>query len=173
MRYLSTLRDIGPSGVWNSSYPASRAFVGAYMTRKLAHLLGYDIVDRRNLYPNGGTVPAEPIPGSGPGKEPGEPADMPWDEDAWAERMRAEMEAEAAAGRIPPEDNVQDAWISLAAVRDPAEADLAGLAQGGPLDVMPPDAELAALAARACQPAALAGLSDSQVLGLAAAGRRL
>ena len=118
-------------------------------------------------------MPAEPIPGSGPGKEPGEPADMPWDEDAWAERVRAEMEAEAAAGRIPPEDNVQDAWISLAAVRDPAEADLAGLAQGGPLDVMPPDAELAALAARACQPAALAGLSDSQVLGLAAAGRRL
>jgi hypothetical protein len=119
-------------------------------------------------------VPAEPIPGSGPGgKEPPEPADVPWDEDAWAERVLAEMEADAAAGRIPPEDDVQDAWITLAVVRDPAEADLAGMAKGGPLDVMPPDAELAALAARACEPGVLAGLANNQVLGLAAAGRRL
>jgi hypothetical protein len=119
-------------------------------------------------------VPAEPIPGSGPGgEEPPEPADVPWNEDAWAERVLAEMEADAAAGRIPPEDDVQDAWISLAAVRGPAEADLAGLAKGGPLDAMPPDAELAALTSRACEPGALVGLSDNQVLGLAAAGRRL
>lgn len=118
---------------------------------------------------------AEPIPGSRPGGEelPEPGGGVPWDEDAWAERVLAEMEADAAAGRIPSEDDVQDAWISLAAVRDPAEADLAGLAQGGPLDAMPPDAELAALAAGACEPGGLARLSDDQVLGLAAAGRRL
>jgi len=38
---------------------------------------------------------------------------------------------------------------------------------------MPPDAVLAALATEACDPAVLATLTDDQVLGLAAAGRRL
>ena len=117
----------------------------------------------------------ERTPGSGPGgDEPHGPRDgVPWDEDAWAEWALAEIAADVAAGRIPPEDDVQDAWISLAAVRDPDELDLAGLAQGGPLDAMPPDAELAALAFRASDPRVLDSLSDNEVLGLAAAGRRL
>lgn len=96
-----------------------------------------------------------------------------WDEDAWARWALAEMAADTAAGRIPPQDDGRDAWISLAGERDPEEPDLAGLAQGGSLDAMPPDAELAALAFRACDPGVLGSLSDNEVLGLAAAGRRL
>ena len=51
--------------------------------------------------------------------------------------------------------------------------DLGGFAQGGLLDVLGPGPELAAVAAGGCDPAVLATLTDNQVLGLAAAGRRL
>ena len=118
----------------------------------------------------------EATPGAGrdgPGLSgPGSPDGLAWDEDAWLRWLIADTEADEAAGRIPGE-GVQDAWVSVAGVADPAELDLRGLAQGGLIDVMPPDAPLAALAAGACEPGVLAGLSDNQVLGLAAAGRRL
>jgi hypothetical protein len=99
-------------------------------------------------------------------------ADSDWDGDAELARMIAEIDAGLV--QIPDEtDTIPAVWYSLAGSSDPAELDLAGLAQGGQIDTRPPDATLAALAEMACDPAVLSALSDNQVLGLAAAGRRL
>jgi hypothetical protein len=61
----------------------------------------------------------------------------------------------------------------LAGTGGPGGQDFGGLAKDGPIDTMAPGPGLAAVAAGACDPAVLAALSDNQVLGLAAAGRRL
>lgn len=117
---------------------------------------------------------AEAIPGSGPdGQEPSAPALADGlfgaDEDAWLRRMMAEAD-EAWV----PEEQVEAALSGLTgAVRHAADRDLGGLAQGGPIDAMAPGPELAAVAAGACDPAVLGGLTDNQLLGLAGAGRRL
>ena len=114
-------------------------------------------------------LPGESAPGAGLPENP----DADWDADADADLARLIAEADAGLIQIPAEDAVPGVWFSVAGVADPAEIDLAGLAQGGPLNTMPPDAVLAAMAAEGCDPAVLASLSDDQVLGLAAAGRRL
>jgi len=102
------------------------------------------------------------VPGGGP----------EWDADA--DLQRALDDIDAGREQVPPEDEaVPGVWFSLAGTADPAEVDLAGLAQGGPLNTMPPGAVLAAVAGMACDPAVLKALPDDQVLGLAAAGRRL
>jgi len=111
-------------------------------------------------------VPGDGVPGAGVG------GDADWDDEADLARLIAAVDAGEIA--VPPEsDAVPGMWFSVAGVADPAEVDLAGLAQGGLLDTMPPDAVLAAVGADACDPAQLASLSDDQILGLAAAGRRL
>jgi hypothetical protein len=95
-----------------------------------------------------------------------------WDGDAELARLIAEVDAGLV--QIPDEtDSIPAVWYSLAGSSDPEDLDLAGLAQGGRLNTRPPDATLAALAEMACDPAVLSALSDNQVLGLAAAGRRL
>jgi uncharacterized protein DUF222 len=68
-------------------------------------------------------------------------------------------------GRVP--------FASAVVLGFPWGLDLDGLAEGGPAGAMAPDASLAALADRACDPAILSGLSDDQLLGLVSAGRRL
>ena len=68
-------------------------------------------------------------------------------------------------GRVP--------FASAVVLGLPPDLDLDGLAEGGPGGAMAPDASLAALADRACDPAILPGLSDDQLLGLVSAGRRL
>src|SRR5215831_10223510 len=116
-----------------------------------------------------------PIPGSEQdGGEPSVPArgdGFCWeDEDAWAARLIAETDAdEAWIG----EGDVQSMLAVLVPAGGPARVDLGGLAQYGLIDTMAPGPGLAAVAAGACDPAVLGGLSDNQVLGLAAAGRRL
>ena len=113
----------------------------------------------------------EAIPGSGQdGQGPFAPvtADGFFGEhqDAWLRRMMAEVDADE---EWIPEEQVTAALCGLAG----AGRDLGGLAQGGPIDTMPPSPELSLLAAGACDPAVLDGLTDNQVLGLAGAGRRL
>jgi len=121
--------------------------------------------------PDGEEYGEQPYPAvPGDGCRPG--ADADWDADADLARVIAAVEAGEI--QIPPDgDPVPGAWFSVAGVADPAEIDLAGLAQGGLLNAMPPDAVLAAVTAGACDPEVLAALTDDQVLGLAAAGRRL
>ena len=68
-------------------------------------------------------------------------------------------------GRVP--------FASAVVLGLPPGLDLGGLAEGGLAGAMAPDASLAALADRACDPANLPGLSDDQLLGLVSAGRRL
>src|SRR5215469_6168780 len=50
--------------------------------------------------------------------------------------------------------------LSQAGTTDPAEVDVAGLAEGGPVDTMAPGAVLAAVAEMACDPAVVTALSD-------------
>ena len=109
---------------------------------------------------------------SGSGRDGGEPSSpAPADgfygegEDAWLRRVMAEADADE---EWIPEEQVDAALSGLAPAGSPG-----GFAQGGPADVMAPGPELAALAAAACDPVMLAGLTDNQVLGLAGAGRRL
>jgi Domain of unknown function (DUF222) len=115
-------------------------------------------------------MPMEVFPGSGRGG--GEPSGLASGdgfygegEAAWLRRVMAE--ADDDEGWIP-EERAEAALAGL----EPA-ADLGGFAQDGPADLMAPGPELAALAAAACDPGMLAGLTDNQVLGLAGAGRRL
>jgi len=68
-------------------------------------------------------------------------------------------------GRVP--------FASAVVLGLPPGLDLGGLAEGRLAGAMAPDASLAALADRACDPANLPGLSDDQLLGLVSAGRRL
>jgi len=68
-------------------------------------------------------------------------------------------------GRVP--------FASAVVLGFPSDLDLDGLAEGVSAGGMAPDASLAALADRACDPAILPGLSDDQLLGLVSAGRRL
>jgi hypothetical protein len=119
---------------------------------------------------------SEPIPGNGQdGEQPVPPApggEPEWD--AAADLQRTIDDIDAGREQIPPEDEAVPAvWFSLAGTTDPAQVDLAGLAQGGPLNTRAPDAVLAAMAGMACDPQVLTALSDNQILGLAAAGRRL
>ncbi len=114
----------------------------------------------------------EAIPGSGQdGREPPVPGDgfLGEDEGAWLRRVMAEADDDEAW--IPGEQ--VEAALSALTGTGQAGSSLDGLAQGGPLDVREPDAALAMLAAAACDPGVMAGLSDGQVLGLAGAGRRL
>src|SRR5215475_2960704 len=117
---------------------------------------------------------AEAIPGGWDGGEPSVPAagdGFSWeDEDAWAARLAAQADADELWADA---EGVEAALAVLAGGAGPAPADPGGLAQGGLIDAMAPGPGLAAIAAGACDPAVLAGLSDDQVLGLAAAGRRL
>src|SRR6516164_6064340 len=121
-------------------------------------------------------VSTEAIPGSGqdgPGPFRPVPGDGFWweGEDAWAARLMAEADADEA---WIDAESVQAALSVLAGGAGPAAGcGPGGLAQGGLLDLMAPGPGLAAAAAGACDPAVLAALSDDQVLGLAAAGRRL
>src|SRR6516165_223298 len=113
----------------------------------------------------------EAIPGSGQdGQGPSAPVTADGffgeDQDAWLRRMMAEVDADE---EWIPEEQVTAALCGLAG----AGRDLGGLAQGGPIDTMPPSPGLSLLAAGACDPAVLDGLTDNQVLGLAGAGRRL
>jgi hypothetical protein len=67
------------------------------------------------------------------------------DEDAWLRRLMAEADADEA---WIPEEQVEAALSGLTGVVGrPADSDLGGLAQGGPIDTKNPDATLAALAA--------------------------
>ena len=68
-------------------------------------------------------------------------------------------------GRVP--------FASAVVLGFPSGLDLDCLAEGMSAGGMAPDASLAALADRACDPAILPGLSDDQLLGLVSAGRRL
>jgi hypothetical protein len=96
--------------------------------------------------------------------------DQVWNGQAEVERLIAAVDA----GQVKiPEESSPGVWFSLAGVADEAELNLAGLGKGGRIDTRPPDAALAALADMACDPAMLVTLGDNQVLGLAAAGRRL
>src|SRR5215475_3142424 len=116
----------------------------------------------------------EAIPGGWDGGEPSVPAagdGFSWEgEDAWAARLMAETDADELWADA---EGVEAALAVLAGGAGPARADLGGLAQGGLIDAMAPGPGLAAVAAGACDPAVLGGLSDDQVPGLAAAGRRL
>jgi hypothetical protein len=118
----------------------------------------------------------EAIPGGGQdGQEPFSPAGADGlfgeDEEAWLRRMMAGADADEA---WIPEEQAEAALAVLPADGGrPAGGDPGGLAQGGVIDAMAPGPELAAIATGACDPAVLAGLTDNQVLGLAAAGRRL
>jgi hypothetical protein len=119
-------------------------------------------------------VSTEAIFGGRDGGQPSVPASgdgFSWEgEDAWAARLAAETDADAA---WIDEESVAAALSVLASAGGLGGHDLGGLAQGGLLDLMAPEPGLAAVAAGACDPAVLAALSDDQVLGLAAAGRRL
>jgi hypothetical protein len=112
----------------------------------------------------------EVIPGSGrDGGEPSRP--VPGDgfcgegEEAWLRRVMAEADADE---EWVAEERAEAALAGLAPAGSPG-----GFAQGGAAEVMAPGPELAALAAGACDPGMLAGMTDNQVLGLAGAGRRL
>ena len=108
-----------------------------------------------------GGQPSVPAPGDG----------FSWeDEDAWAARLMAEAYADEA---WVDAECAEAALSMLAGARSRGGHDPGGLAQGGPVDTMAPGPGLAAIAAGVCDPAVLGGLSDDQVLGLAAAGRRL
>jgi len=112
----------------------------------------------------------EVIPGSGrDGGEPLSPVAVDGfcgeGEDAWLCRVMAE--ADEDEGWIP-EEQAEAALAGLVPAAGPG-----GFTQGGPADAMAPGPELAALAAGACDPGMLAGLTDNEVLGLAGAGRRL
>jgi len=63
--------------------------------------------------------------------------------------------------------------LAALGVNDLAGLDVAGFAQGGAADVMPPGPVLTAMAEAACDAGTLRGLDDGQVLGVAGAGRRL
>src|SRR5215469_14123857 len=123
----------------------------------------------------GQPMSTEAIPGSGQdGLGPFRPAPgdgFSWEgEDAWAARLMAEADAD----EVWVDAECAEAALSvLAGVSSPAGHDPGGLAQSGPADVLAPGPGLAAVAAGACDPSVLSGLSDDQVLGLAAAGRRL
>src|SRR5215475_8427367 len=117
----------------------------------------------------------EAIPGGGQdglGPLPPEPGDgFSWEgEDAWAARLMAEADADEL---WVDAECVEVALSVLAGGVGPAGLDLGGLTQGGLIDLMTPGPGLAAAAAGACDPAVLTTLSDNQVLGLAAVGRRL
>ena len=134
---------------------------------------------------DGGQPSRPPLPGNDPpgdagwdGGAPdgtaalGDEAGAGWDGAAEVARLVADIDA----GLIPVPDETDappQTWFSLAGTPDPAEADVTGFAQGGPLNARPPDAVLAAVAEMAADPAVLKALDDNQVLGLAAAGRRL
>jgi hypothetical protein len=120
-------------------------------------------------------MPTEAIPGGGrDGQEPpvSAPADgfFGEDEDAWLRRVMAEADADE---EWISEEHAEAALSGVAGGAGQVRGDLGGLAQGGPVDMMPPDPTLAAIAAGACDPAVLSQLTDDQVLGLAGAGRRL
>jgi Domain of unknown function (DUF222) len=91
-------------------------------------------------------------------------------QDAWVRRMMAEADADE---EWIPEEQVTAALRGLAGGGRQAGHDPGELAQGGLIDTMSPGPELSLLAAGACDPAVLDGLTDNQVLGLAGAGRRL
>ncbi len=142
---------------------------------------------------DGGQPSRPPVPGngrpphSGPGKSAdagqgksggGGPdpdaahADAGWDGAAKMARLVADIDAGLVA--IPGEaDAMPQTWFSLAGTSDPAEVDVTGFAKGGALNTREPDAVLAAVAEMAADPQVLKALTDNQVLGLAAAGRRL
>jgi hypothetical protein len=95
------------------------------------------------------------------------------DEDAWAARLMAEADADEAWAGAEAVEAVLAGTGGTSGTSGTSGHDLGGLAEGGPIDLMAPCPGLAATAAGACEPAVLSGLSDNQVLGLAAAGRRL
>ena len=119
----------------------------------------------------------EVIPGSGSGgEEPFAPVSeggfFAEDDEEWLRRVSAE--AEDGDGEWIAGEDVEAALSALAGgFAAGSGRDLGGFAQGGLLDVLGPGPELAAVAAGGCDPAVLATLTDNQVLGLAAAGRRL
>ncbi|HMD95134.1 MAG TPA: hypothetical protein VKG80_21085, partial [Trebonia sp.] len=121
----------------------------------------------------------EAIVGSGSGgEEPSVPAPaggfVVEDDEEWLRRVGAEAEAAGDDGEAWISDEAIEAALTvLSAGSGGPGHDLGGLAQGGLTDVLGPGPELAAVAAGACDSAVLATLSDDQVLGLAAAGRRL
>ena len=118
-----------------------------------------------------GVVPASGEDGEQPSGPPAS-GDAEWDGAAEVARLVADIDA--GREQVPDEAGVLPGmWFSLAGTSDPAEVDVAGFAQGGPLNTRPPDATLAAVAEMAADPAVLGALTDNQVLGLAAAGRRL
>ncbi len=115
-----------------------------------------------------GEEPLRPQPGDGSFRYGG----AGWDADADLARFIAHVDAGLI--QVPDEaEAMSGPWVSLAGVADPSELIPTAFTQRGPLDTMPPDAALAALADQACDPAVLPTLSDDQVLGLVAAGRRL
>ena len=96
------------------------------------------------------------------------------DDEEWLRRVSAEAEAAGDDEEWVAGEDVEAALSALAGgCAAGSGRDLGGLSQGGLPDVLGPGPELAAVAAGACDPAVLAGLTDDQVLGLAAAGRRL
>ena len=137
----------------------------------------------------GAVVSSEPIPGGGPDGEqpvpaapdgvPGSAASAAAGEPEWdaaADLQRLLDDVEAGREQVPPEDEQVPGprvWFSLAGTTDPAEVDVAGLAEGGPVNTMAPGPVLAAVADMACDPAVVTALTDDQLLGLAGAGRRL
>jgi Domain of unknown function (DUF222) len=138
-------------------------------------LFAYAIISRDRVERKAQLMSTEAIPGSGrDGQEPPVPAPADGffgeDEDAWLRRVMAETDADE---EWISEEQVGAALSGVASGAGRARGDLGGLAQGGPVDVMPPDATLAGLAAGACDPAVRSQLTDNQVLSLAGAGRRL
>ncbi len=111
----------------------------------------------------GGEEPSWPVPGGGFFVE---------DDEEWLCRVSAEAGGDGDEAWIAGED-VEAALSALAGGFGGTGRGPGGVSQGGLTDVLGPGPELAAVAAGACDPAMLAGLSDDQVLGLAAAGRRL
>jgi hypothetical protein len=112
---------------------------------------------------SGGEEPSWPVPAGGFVAE---------DDGEWLRRVSAEADGDGDEEWIAGED-VEAALLALAGSAAGSGQDPRGLAQGGLIDALGPGPELAAVAAGACDGAVLAGLSDDQVLGLAAAGRRL
>jgi len=112
-----------------------------------------------------------PLPASGDdvsrGAAVGRAAD-PGQELEEGQELEDEPDWDAAADLVVPA-----VWFSLAGTSDPAEVDLAGLAQGGPLNTRALRQVPRPVADMACDPQVLKALSDNQILGLAAAGRRL
>jgi Domain of unknown function (DUF222) len=106
-----------------------------------------------------------------------------FDYDACLDRLVADADAGRVRVPGPTEIPGQAEGLSLIAagpdelaalgVDDLAGLDIAGFAQGGTADTMPPGPVLTALAEAACAAGTLGDLSDNQVLGLAGAARRL